>query len=287
MSMLLEVSNLNKKFEGFSLNDVSFSLEGGYIMGFIGENGAGKTTTLRAILNIIVKDSGSIKVFGLDHIQNEKQIKDRVGFISDEKIFYEDITVKAMKNIIAPFYSRWDDQLFNDYVERFGLPLNKKIKTLSQGTYKKFALAVALSHKPELLILDEPTANLDPVFRTEFLDVLHDFVADEQHAVLFSSHITSDLDKIADYVTLIHKGSLLFSQSKEDLFDECILIKGGVELAQDFRNKGLLGVQSNSYGSSGLCRSKKLAEQFQSQGCIVEHPTIEDIMVYTVREGRK
>lgn len=287
MNSILEVKNLKKSMGSFSLKNVSFSLEGGFIMGFIGENGAGKTTTLKTLMNIIVKDGGTVKVFGLDNVDEEKKVKDRIGYVSDEKIFFEDISIKAMKNIIAPFYSKWEDKLFYDYVERFCLPLDKKIRTLSQGMYKKFAIAMALSHRPEFLVLDEPSSNLDPLFRAEFLDILREFVTDEQHAVLFSTHITSDLDKIADYVTFIHDGSILFSESKEEMLENCMIIKGGIQYYEIFRQKGLIGVQKNTYGAEGLCKDNKTAEDLRLQGCVLERPTIEDIMMYTVREGRK
>ena len=172
MNKILEINNVEKSFDGFKLDKINFSLNKGYIMGFIGPNGAGKTTTIRLIMNLLKKNSGDIKIFGMDNVADEVAIKDRIGFVYEESNFYEHLTVKKMKEIIAPFYSRWDDEKFNEYCDIFTLLQRKKIKDLSKGTKMKFSLAVALSHNAELLILDEPTSGLDPVFRDKLMDIL-------------------------------------------------------------------------------------------------------------------
>ncbi|MBC8587258.1 ABC transporter ATP-binding protein [Paratissierella segnis] len=172
---MLEINNLSKEFvyEKFKLDNVSFKLEPGYIMGFIGPNGSGKSTTIKLIMNLLKKDSGEIKIFGKDHLKYEKEVKDRIGFVYDESHFYETFTIEEMKNVIAPFYSKWDDKLFYDYLKDFDLGPEYKIKTLSKGMKMKFSLAIALSHNPDLIIMDEPTSGLDPIFRREILDVLY------------------------------------------------------------------------------------------------------------------
>lgn len=182
---MLEIKNLTKDFNKFKLDNVSFKLEPGYIMGFIGPNGAGKSTTIKLIMNLLKKDSGEIKVFGKDHIQFEKEIKNRIGFVYDESYFYEDLTIRQMKNIISPFYKKWDEKLFNKYIKDFDLDLNQKIKKLSKGMKMKFSLAIALSHNADLIIMDEPTSGLDPIFRSEILDVLYSIIQDEKNLYSF------------------------------------------------------------------------------------------------------
>ena len=173
MNYILEVENLTKKFKNFTLDNINFKLEPGYIMGFIGPNGAGKSTTIKLIMNLLKKNSGEIKVFGMDHVKYEKEIKDRIGFVYDENYYYEDLTIKQMKNIVASFYSKWDDDQFNYYIKEFDLNPKAKIKTLSKGMKMKFSLAIALSHHADLIIMDEPTSGLDPIFRREILDILY------------------------------------------------------------------------------------------------------------------
>lgn len=214
MEPILEINNLRKNFKSFSLKDISFSMEKGYIMGFIGPNGSGKSTTIKLILNLLRRDGGEIKVFGLDNIQHETEIKNRIGFVLDENHFYEELTLQEMKRIIAPLYKNWDDRAFTRYLADFNLPPRKRIKDLSKGMKMKFSLAVALSHNAELLIMDEPTSGLDPVVRNELLEILTYLIQDENKGVFLSTHITSDLDKIADYITLINDGRIVFSTSK-------------------------------------------------------------------------
>ena len=202
---MLEINNLSKEFyEGFKLDNISFKLEPGYIMGFIGPNGSGKSTAIKLIMNLLKKDSGEIKIFGKDNIKSEIEIKDRIGFVYDEPYFYDNLTINHMKNIIAPFYSKWDDDLFQKYLRDFELGNDYKIKKLSKGMKMKFALAIALSHHAELIIMDEPTSGLDPIFRREILDILHNIIQDENTSIFFSTHITTDLEKIADYITYIN-----------------------------------------------------------------------------------
>ena len=190
MDYILEVDKLSRRFDAFQLNEISFKIKPGYIMGFIGANGSGKTTTIKLIMNLIRKDSGEIKLFGKDNIEFEKEVKDRIGFVYDDLYFYENLSIEEMKDIIAPFYSKWDDELFYKYLDEFDLYKNMVIKDLSKGMKMKFSLSLALSHHADFIIMDEPTAGLDPIVRRELLDILYDIIQDENKAIFFSTHIT-------------------------------------------------------------------------------------------------
>jgi ABC-2 type transport system ATP-binding protein len=280
---ILEVIGLNKSYREFSLKNISFSLKPGYIMGFIGPNGAGKSTTIKLIMNLIKKDSGNINVFGLDHIKHDKEIKSRIGFVYDENYFYEDLTIGEMKNILAPFYKSWDNSIFNKYIKDFELPSNKKIKELSKGMKMKFSLAIALSHKAELIIMDEPTAGLDPVFRSELLDILYNIIQDENISIFFSTHITTDLEKIADYITFINRGEIVFSETKDKVLESYALVKGSKALLDSDIRKEFIAIRENSFGFEGLTNNPRNIKLLFKQDIVIEKPSLEDIMVYTVR----
>lgn len=285
MDYILEVQNLSKKFKGFSLEDVSFSLQRGFIMGFIGPNGAGKSTTIKLIMNLLKKDSGDIRVLGLDNIKHEMEIKNRIGFIFDENHYYEELTVDEMKRVVSPCYKKWDDPAFARYIKEFGLPLHKKIKELSKGMKMKFSMAVALSHQAELLIMDEPTSGLDPVVRSEFLDILSYLIQDERKGIFFSTHITSDLDKIADYVTLINEGKIIFSVSKDELLDTHGIVKGGLELLDAETKKNFIGIRENSFGFEALTSNRAGVKKLFNREVLIEKPSLEDVMLYYTRRN--
>jgi len=217
MNNILEVNNLCKTFKGFSIDSISFDLPAGTIMGFVGQNGAGKTTTLRLILNMLKRNSGEIKVFGTDNIINELEIKQNIGVIFDDLFFMEFWKIKDLENAIKKFYKFWDSKLFGQYIEKFELPVNKKIKDLSRGMKIKLMLAAAMSHNAKLLLLDEPTSGLDPVARNEILNIFKEYISDGERSILFSTHITSDVEKIAEYITLIDRGKLLYSGKISEL----------------------------------------------------------------------
>ncbi len=280
---MLEIKNLSKRFiySGFEIKDISFSLKPGYIMGFIGPNGSGKSTTIKLIMNLLKKNSGEIKIFGKDHIEYEKEIKDRIGFVYDESHFYESFSIDEMKSLIAPFYSKWDDEVFYRYLEDFDLKANQVIKTLSKGMKMKFALAIALSHDADLIIMDEPTSGLDPIFRREILDVLYNIMQNENKSIFFSTHITSDLDQIADYITYIDKGKLVFSKSVEEIMDTYKLVKGGPDLLNDYKKKELLGFRESRVGFEGLTDNIENVKSVFGRELIIEKPSLEDIMYYT------
>ena len=225
MNNIIEIKNLTKEYPGFKLNNIDLVIPYGSIMGLVGENGAGKTTLIKIILNIVNRDCGTISVFNKDNIENEKMIKEDIGIVLDDAFFADTLKVKEVVKIVKCLYKNWDDQVFEDYLHKFNLPNNKMIKTFSKGMRKKLEIAVALSHHPRLLILDEPTSGLDPIVRSEILDILRYFIQDENKGVLLSSHITSDLEHVADYVSFISQGKLIFTESSEDLLDKYGIIK--------------------------------------------------------------
>jgi len=283
MEPILEIKGLRKEFDGFSLKGIDLTLEKGYILGFIGPNGAGKSTTIKLVMNLLKKDGGEIKIFGKDHIKYEQEIKNRIGFVYDENYFYEELTVSEMKWIIAPLYKTWDEKAYQKYIKKFELPPNKKIKELSKGMKMKFSLMIALSHNADLLIMDEPTSGLDPLIRSELLEILSEIIQDENKAIFFSTHITSDLDKIADYVALIHNGELLFSKAKDELLNNYGLVKGGKEILNGNAKEYFIGIKQNQFGFEALTKDKNQVKRKFGDKVLVEKPTLEDIMLYYTR----
>jgi ABC-2 type transport system ATP-binding protein len=286
MENIVEMKGVNKRYKDFALQDVSFSIKKGYITGFIGPNGAGKSTTIKLLMNLIKRDSGDIFVFGLDNIAREKEIKERIGFVYDESYFYEELTIREMKRIIAPLYRRWDDLAFQRYIDSFELPTRRKIKHLSKGMKMKFSLAVALSHHADLIIMDEPTSGLDPVFRREILDILADIIQDEEKAVFFSTHITTDLDRIADYITFIDRGRIVFNSPKDEILEQYGIVRGAKELLDADTRKEFIGLRETAVGFEGLTSNVQMAEELFGDEALIETPSLEDIMFYTVR-GRR
>ncbi|WP_159883544.1 ABC transporter ATP-binding protein [Paenibacillus puerhi] len=281
MKPILEVKGLNKQIGQFKLEDVSFSLTEGCITGFIGVNGAGKTTTIKLLLGLILKDAGEIQFFGKDIQKNEREFKNRIGIVWDEGYFYDNLTLLEMKSIIAPAYSSWDNSLFHRNIERFGLPLNQKIGTLSKGMRMKYAIALAISHHADLLIMDEPTSGIDPQVRRELTDIFLDYVSDGK-SVFLSSHITSDLDKMADMLIFIDKGRIVFSEEKDTLLDAHGLVKGDKAELNDHNRALFLALHETEVGFSGLTNDKAAVRQ-QMKQILIERPTIEDVMLSYIR----
>ncbi len=286
MNNILEVMELNKSYRDFSLSDVSFTLPEDCIAGFIGVNGAGKTTTIRTILGLARKSSGTIRIFGKDFEQNEQALKNRFGVVLDEGYFYNDLTMDEMKSVIAPAYSSWSEKDYRAYLERFALNPRQKISTLSRGMRMKFALTLALSHNADLLIMDEPTSGLDPLIRSQLLEIMADYMKQGGKAVFFSTHITSDLDKIADVLILIHQGKILFEQEKDSLLDSHRLVKGDKNLLNEKTKKLFLKIETTDFGFSGVTDQPAKVRQ-NMPGVIVEKPAIEDIMLGYIEGGRK
>ena len=279
---MLELNNINKEFyEGFKIENLSFKLEPGYIMGFIGPNGAGKSTTIKMIMNLLKVDSGDIRIFGKDHVKEEVSIKDRIGFVYDQSYFYENLSIEEMKNIIAPFYSQWNEDTFKGYLKLFKLRSGDAIKHLSKGMKTQFAIALALSHNADLIIMDEPTAGLDPVIRREVLDILYNVIQDEKKSIFFSTHITTDLEKIADYITYIKDGKLVFSKTMEEVMESYALIKGGPDQLNDEIKKNIMGLRETNVGFEALTDNPREIRNILGADILIERPTLEDIMYYT------
>lgn len=286
MDNILEVSGLNKRYGDFALKDISFYLPDGCITGFVGINGAGKTTTLRSILGLTNKVSGNIKFFGMNINGNESKIKDRIGIVLDEGGFYDELTLSEMKNVIAPAYRNWCEQDFIDYMEQFSLNPKQKINTLSKGMRMKYALALALSHKAELLIMDEPTSGLDPLVRSQLLNILKDYMGKGGKGVFFSTHITSDLEKIADMLIMIDGGEIVFQEEKDQLLDSYRIIKGSTEKLNTDTRKYFLNIEESAFGFTGITKQGSDVMEHM-QDVLTERPTIEDIMLANVERRKK
>ena len=254
-------------------------------MGLIGENGAGKTTTIKLILNLIKRDKGTIKIFGLDNIQKEMEIKERVGVVLDESNFYTGLNPNDISMIMGNIYKNWDDDTFFDYLKQFSLPRQKTIKDLSKGMKMKLSIAAALSHNPDLLILDEPTSGLDPIIRSEILDIFLDFIQDEEKSILFSTHITSDLDKIADYITFIHKGEIVLSKEKDGLINGYGIVKCGKDDFGKIDGRDIIGYRKNQFGYEILIANKQLSE-IKYKGLTIDSVNLEDIMLFYIRREK-
>lgn len=282
MSNALEVNNLNKEYIGFSLKDVRFSVPEGYIMGFIGPNGSGKTTTIKCILNM-VNYSGEINLFGEDN--KTEGINDGIGIVTDSPLYVDDWKITDVEAAVSPFYRNWDGVKYSELISRFGIEKTKKVKELSKGMKIKLMLAVALSHDARLLILDEPTSGLDPVARDELCELLLDFVSDDSHSVLFSTHIITDLEKIADYITFIQNGEIMFTGLKDDLADKYIMVKGGAGELNLAQKKLIIGLREHISGFEGMVELSD-AEKLP-KSVLIEKISLEDIVVFMNRGGNK
>lgn len=283
---ILKVENVSKSYEDFTLKNVGFDLPKGSIMGLVGENGAGKTTIIKLILNLIKRDNGYIKVFGLDNIENEQQIKEQIGVVLDESYFHDNLRARDISLIMNNIYSNWDKSMFLDYLRKFKLPTDKIVKGFSKGMKMKLSIAVALSHDPQFLILDEPTSGLDPIVRSEILDIFLDFIQDEEKSILFSTHITSDLDKIADYITFIHEGAIIFSESKDEMINSFGIIKCGKDDFNQIDKKDIVGYRKNKFGYEVLINNKHRNENKYNK-YIIDSASLEDIMLLYIRREKE
>lgn len=283
---ILKVENLSKSYDDFTLENVGFNLPKGSIMGLVGENGAGKTTIIKLILNLIKRESGYIKVFGLDNIENEQQIKEKIGVVLDESYFHDNLRAKDISLIMDNIYSNWDKSVFLYYLKKFKLPLDKIVKDFSKGMKMKLSIAVALSHDPQFLILDEPTSGLDPIVRSEILDIFMEFIQDEEKSILFSTHITSDLDKIADYITFIHNGAIIFSESKDDMINNFGIIKCGKEDFNKIDKVDIVGYRKSQFGYEVLINNKQ-RNRSKYNTFIIDSASLEDIMLLYIRRERE
>jgi ABC-2 type transport system ATP-binding protein len=278
---ILNVENLVKQYPKFTLDNVSLRLEPGYIMGFIGRNGAGKTTTLKAMLNLVHADSGQVTMLGLDFLAHELACKQRIGFMFGGVDYYPKQKIKTIVRVVRRFYEAWDDRLFLEYARRFELDLEKKVDQLSDGMRVKFALALALSHDARLLILDEPTSGLDPVSRDDLLEVFQALIEDGDRSILFSTHITSDLEKCADFITYIRDGRVIASEELAGFLSAYRLVSGSRELQERCPVQRMIGCKTNAFGFTSLVRTDDLAG---FAGCEVSPPDLDTIMIYMERK---
>lgn len=280
MENVVELKNVTKNFKGFSLKNMDLHVKQGFVTGFIGANGAGKSTTIKLMMNLLRPDEGEVKLFGMEYKTHEKEIKERIGFVYDGNVFFEGLNLKDIKRIVGPAYKRWDDTLFYQYVDQFELPLKKPIKTFSKGMQMKASLAIALSHHAELIIMDEPTAGLDPIFRRELLDLLQELMIDEQRSIFFSTHITTDLDRIADYIAFIQRGELVFNQSIHEVAENYALVKGGKNLLDRDTEKAFVQIHRSTTGFEALTDNIKSVESLFGDNVVIERASLEDIMYY-------
>lgn len=278
----IEISNMTKSYSGFKLDNVSLTLPKGYVMGLIGENGAGKTTMIKAMQGVVKLDAGKISILGSSDISKDRALKEKIGVVMDECDFPEEMTVVDINRMMAWIYRTWDKRRFTEYTKKFKLPENKRIKEFSKGMKMKLSVGAALSHASELLILDEATGGLDPVARDEILDIFRDFVQDENHSVLISSHILSDLEKICDYITFIHDGRIVFSQVKDELLERYGIAKCSEEEFESIDIDAVAGYRKNHFGIEALVDKGMVGSNIT-----IDEATIEDIMLYFIRKGGK
>jgi ABC-2 type transport system ATP-binding protein len=283
MEHALKVTGLSKRYRGFTLSDVSFGLDRGAVMGFIGRNGAGKTTTIKLIMDLIRRDAGSVEVLGREVERGDAETRERIGFVYDEHGFYGNMTVGAIGRMTARFYRNWNSEEFARLVGEFGLDPARKAGELSRGQRTKLALALALSHGAELLVMDEPTSGLDPVFRSELIDILYRVIQDERKSVFFSTHNTTDLEKIADYITFIEDGKIVFSESKDSLLERYQIVKGPRERLSARGREMCVGIRETRTGFEALSASADDLAALVGMDAVMEKANLEDIMVYTVK----
>ena len=282
MGNILEINNLVKRYKDFKLGEISLSLEPGTILGIVGPNGAGKTTLIKSILGMVVKESGDIKVFGKDLDKSGVEIRDRIGFVSSEMmtILKGLITPQIFGKSYGRFYSKWNEKLYNDYLFKFEIPASKSMGKLSQGMQMKVSLAFALSHDADLLILDEPTAGLDPIFREEILDILLAEIEDTHKSIIISTHITSDLDKCADYLLVMNEGKKLLMGTKDEIIESHSLVKADKSLLNPESKNLFINIRENKFGFDGLTNKLEDIAQHLTKDYLVERPRVEDIMYY-------
>ncbi len=282
----MEIRDLSKKFDGFSMEDLSFILPKGSIMGFIGQNGAGKTTTIKSILNIIKKDSGSIKLLGLDSVENETEIKQRISVVLDEMPFHDDFNAMNIRYILKNIYPKWDDATYERYLDRFNLPRKKKIGQFSKGMRMKLQIACALSHNAELLIMDEATTGLDPVVRNEILDIFLEYIQDENRSILMSSHITSDLERIADCITFIDNGRLLLTGYKDEILENHGVIKCSNADLENIDKSDIVSIRRSEFGAEAMIFDKPSCK-LKYPKMVIDNTTLEDIMLFYVNRSKE
>ncbi len=287
MENILELQQVCKTFPktNFALDKVSFSIPYGSIMGFVGENGAGKTTTIGCILNTVLKDSGTVKLFGKEMSDTDTELREKIGVVYDGDNFPAHWTAEQLSHVMQGLYTKWDNTLFQKYLADLRLRPNQKIKHYSRGMTMKLAVAAALSHHPQLLILDEATSGLDPVMRDDMLDLFLDFVQEEDHSILFSSHITTDLEKIADYITFIHNGKLILTATKNELMYNFAVMRCKESQFLELDPNDILAYRKRDFQIDVLVSDGKVAER-KYRNAVIDHVSIEEIMLLLVKGER-
>ncbi len=283
MENIIDIKNLKKKYDDkFELGKIDISIPKGVIVGLIGENGAGKTTLIKSMLNIIKIDSGEIKIFGKDYKKEEKEIKEDIGVVLDNMFFPELLNAKDINNAMKDVYKNWDSELYFSYLKEFDLPDNKPLKSMSKGMRKKLEIVAAISHKPKLLILDEPTSGLDPVVRSEVLEIFQKFIEDEEHSILLSTHITSDLEHIADEIIFIDKGKKVLQKSRDEIIDNYGILKCDIDYFSNIDKKDIIAYKKTKYAYEILVNDKEQASK-KYHNCVIDKITLEDLMVLVIK----
>lgn len=282
----IEIKNLSKSYKDFSLKNVSLNIPCGCVTGFIGQNGAGKSTTIKSILNMTKTDSGEITVFGADNIKEEKLIKENIGVVFDDIGFHPNLKPKHIDKIMKGIYKEWDSKVFFDYLDRLSLPIKKKVGDYSRGMQMKLQIATALSHNAKMLIMDEPTGGLDPIVRNEILDIFMDFIQDSDHTVFLSSHIITDLERIADYIVFIHNGRILLSEDKESISERHGILKCTKEQFESVDKADVIGYRMSSFGIEALVGNQEECRRKYPK-LLCEKTSLEEIMLFYVNNTKQ
>lgn len=280
----IEIRNLQKNYKNFSLTIDNLHIPEGYITGFIGPNGSGKTTTIKSLLGMVKPDSGEIKILN-SNINKDTKTKENIAYVGDESGFLEESKLSNLHKIISKFYSNWDEELYKKYINKFQINESKTYKDLSKGQKKQFELIMALSHHPKLLIMDEPTSSLDPIIRNEFLELMQDHIEIDNMTVFYSTHITTDLDKAADYIVMIYNGKILLKGEKDEILDNHVIVKIKKELVDNSIKKEFISLKESAFGFEGLISDKSKAYELFGDEAIYEKCTLEDILLYYTRRN--
>lgn len=278
----IEISNLQKNYKNFSLTIDELNIKTGFITGFIGPNGSGKTTTIKSLFGMIKPDFGKIKIFNTD-ITKDTKTKEDIAYVGDESGFLEESKLSSIHKIISKFYPNWDEELYKKYIKKFKINEFKNYKDLSKGQKKQFELIMALSHHPRLLIMDEPTSSLDPIIRNEFLELIQEHMEIDNMTVFYSTHITTDLDKCADYIVMIYNGKILLKGEKDNILNNHVIVKSKKDLIDNSIKKHFISLKENAFGFEGLVSNRKKAYELFGEEAIYEKCSLEDILLYYTR----
>lgn len=283
-AVLLAVKNLEKRYKSFALTDINFTLQKGYILGYVGANGSGKSTTLNLIAGVLKPTAGEVRIDGLSHAENPAAYKERIGYVGDESFFSDHFTPRHIRGILKNFYQSFDPEKFDTFLKKWNLPEKKPVKQFSRGMKAMLMFAAALSRETKILVLDEATNGLDPVMRVEIIRLLQEYVMDGEHSVIFSTHILSDLEQIADYIYFIYKGRTLLSDEKEEIAESFLLVRGDKAALTEETRRGLIGLEENAYSFTALMESEKA--QFLGKDFQCEKPTIDQIVVHFIQNEK-